>query len=89
MHLHFYGTLDFKKVRTSALIIIFALLVLFALDLIIHIPTSLRLYIYAIPFFIHVLCSLFMSKKESWLLGGMMGTLVSMVVIVIVLFTLM
>ncbi|MGF9713900.1 hypothetical protein EXW96_18575 [Paenibacillus sp. JMULE4] len=85
MHFHISGVLDFKQVRNSAIQIIIVLLIAFAVDKFIGLPESIRLFVYLAPFVLHLLLSFFMKKKESWLLGGILGTLVSMAVIVVVL----
>lgn len=83
MLFHFHGILDWRKIRNSAIIILGLLLVIFTLDIIIGFTAIQRVYAYVVPFSLHVLISIFLKGKESWLLGGMLGTLISMVILVI------
>lgn len=83
MHFHFSGMLNVKKVRNSALLLILVLVVIFVVDKLTALPDSARLYLYVIPFIAHMLASIFLKQRESWIVGGIVGTLVSMAGIVV------
>lgn len=83
MHFHFQGLLNWRNIRTSAIIIVLLLFIVFIFDMILGFSSIQRMYTYIVPFFLHVCISLFIKGKESWILGGMLGTMVTMVIIIV------
>ena len=83
MHFHIHSFIDYKIVKKSAILLICILLIIALIDVAIGFNGTLRLVIYSSPFFSHAFASVFMKKRESWLLGAILGTIVSLLLFVV------
>jgi hypothetical protein len=86
VHFHFSSLLDYKTVKRSAVLLVLILVVMLVLDFIIRFNDNLRIYFYVVPFFSHAIISVFLKKKESWLVGAIGGTLLTLILVVIAFF---
>lgn len=76
--------LDRKIIIRSALILLSLLAVTVAIDRIASFGQTIRLFMYLIPFIFHVLISIFVKNKASWLIGAIGCTIISMVLLVVI-----
>lgn len=86
MHFQLSSLLDYKIVRRSAALLVFILVVMIVLDYFFQFNDNLKIYFYAFPFFSHAIVSVFLKKKESWLVGAITGTLLALILVVIAFF---
>lgn len=86
MHSHFSMNLDFKVVRKSGFLLFLVLALIFIFDLLVVFNFNTRLCFYVAPFLLHLVLSIFVKKKESWLTGAIFATLCSMLCFIIIFF---
>jgi hypothetical protein len=86
VHFHLSSLLDYKTVWRSAALLVLIMVSILTLDFLYRFNENLRIYFYAAPFFTHAIVSVFLKKKESWLVGAIMGTLLTLVLVVLAFF---
>jgi len=81
--MNFFPNIDKKTVIKSALLLFLTLGTIFTIDLTIHIKSSSRIFFYLAPFLLQLIISLFVKKKESWMMGAIGSGLLSLILFVV------
>lgn len=68
----------------SAVILEILILLTVIFDRLTDLEQTLQMIVYAIPFTLHIVFSIFVKRKESWLIGAIGCTLITMVIAVII-----
>lgn len=82
MLFHFQSKMNFRIVIKSAVLLFITLGIAGILSLLSDTSFNWKIIMISFPFFVHVVISIFVKEKESWLLGAIVSTLIAMVFVV-------
>lgn len=72
-----------KTLLNSALLLLFNLGIAFTIQWVLSLEGIYRMAVLLSPFIIHLILSVFIKRKESWLFGAVCATLFSLIVFII------